>query len=233
MRAARVRRARARDLRSLPRQRAPRSRARCSFPAYRAMDGEPPRLVDGRVRVHPRMREIYPAAGRARRDHRDAAGRGRRAAAAASPSPALASAYLMAANLSARRLRRAHRRRGAPHRGVRRRGAAASASWRACTPASGPARWRSPSRRPARSLADVKTRATPTRRRATTSSRGSKIFISGGDHDLTENIVHMTLARIDGAPRRHQGRLALLRAQAARSRRRRRARRQRRARRRR
>jgi butyryl-CoA dehydrogenase len=29
---------------------------------------------------------------------------------------------------------------------------------------------------------------------------GSKIFISGGDQDFTENIVHMTLARIDGAP---------------------------------
>jgi alkylation response protein AidB-like acyl-CoA dehydrogenase len=29
---------------------------------------------------------------------------------------------------------------------------------------------------------------------------GNKIFISGGDHDLTENIVHMALARIEGAP---------------------------------
>ncbi len=30
--------------------------------------------------------------------------------------------------------------------------------------------------------------------------RGSKIFISWGDHDLTENIIHLVLARIDGAP---------------------------------
>ena len=30
--------------------------------------------------------------------------------------------------------------------------------------------------------------------------RGNKVFISGGDQDLTENIVHLTLARIDGAP---------------------------------
>jgi alkylation response protein AidB-like acyl-CoA dehydrogenase len=30
--------------------------------------------------------------------------------------------------------------------------------------------------------------------------RGTKIFISGGDHDLAENIVHMVLARIEGAP---------------------------------
>ena len=29
---------------------------------------------------------------------------------------------------------------------------------------------------------------------------GSKIFISGGEHDLAANIVHLVLARIDGAP---------------------------------
>ncbi len=29
---------------------------------------------------------------------------------------------------------------------------------------------------------------------------GTKIFITGGDHDLTENIVHAVLARIEGAP---------------------------------
>ena len=30
--------------------------------------------------------------------------------------------------------------------------------------------------------------------------KGSKIFISWGDHDLTENIIHLVLARIEGAP---------------------------------
>ena len=30
--------------------------------------------------------------------------------------------------------------------------------------------------------------------------QGTKIFISGGDHDLAENIIHLVLARIDGAP---------------------------------
>jgi alkylation response protein AidB-like acyl-CoA dehydrogenase len=30
--------------------------------------------------------------------------------------------------------------------------------------------------------------------------RGTKIFISGGDHDLAENIIHLVLARVDGAP---------------------------------
>ncbi|MBA1204785.1 acyl-CoA dehydrogenase [Pseudomonas capeferrum] len=29
---------------------------------------------------------------------------------------------------------------------------------------------------------------------------GQKMFISGGDHELTENIVHLVLARIEGAP---------------------------------
>jgi alkylation response protein AidB-like acyl-CoA dehydrogenase len=29
---------------------------------------------------------------------------------------------------------------------------------------------------------------------------GTKIFISAGDHDLTENIVHLVLARVEGAP---------------------------------
>jgi alkylation response protein AidB-like acyl-CoA dehydrogenase len=31
--------------------------------------------------------------------------------------------------------------------------------------------------------------------------KGSKIFISWGDHDLTDNIIHLLLARIEGAPR--------------------------------
>src|SRR5438045_7652620 len=29
---------------------------------------------------------------------------------------------------------------------------------------------------------------------------GTKIFISAGEHDLTENIIHLVLARIEGAP---------------------------------
>jgi alkylation response protein AidB-like acyl-CoA dehydrogenase len=37
------------------------------------------------------------------------------------------------------------------------------------------------------------------------SIKGTKIFISGGDHDLAENIVHMVLARVDGAPKGTKG----------------------------
>ncbi|WP_394822439.1 acyl-CoA dehydrogenase [Pendulispora albinea] len=32
------------------------------------------------------------------------------------------------------------------------------------------------------------------------SIRGTKIFISGGDHDLAENIIHLVLARVEGSP---------------------------------
>ncbi|MEM7083182.1 MAG: acyl-CoA dehydrogenase [Pseudomonadota bacterium] len=49
------------------------------------------------------------------------------------------------------------------------------------------------------SLADIRTRAEPLgegRYRLT----GSKMWISGGDHDLTENIIHMVLARVPDAP---------------------------------
>jgi alkylation response protein AidB-like acyl-CoA dehydrogenase len=30
--------------------------------------------------------------------------------------------------------------------------------------------------------------------------KGTKVFISGGDHDLAENIIHLVLARVEGAP---------------------------------
>src|SRR5215813_3406757 len=34
---------------------------------------------------------------------------------------------------------------------------------------------------------------------------GTKIFISAGEHDLTENIIHLVLARIEGAPEGTKG----------------------------
>ncbi|HTZ02557.1 MAG TPA: acyl-CoA dehydrogenase C-terminal domain-containing protein [Xanthobacteraceae bacterium] len=45
----------------------------------------------------------------------------------------------------------------------------------------------------------VRTRATP-QPDGTYKISGTKIFISAGEHDLVENIVHLVLARIDGAP---------------------------------
>lgn len=48
-------------------------------------------------------------------------------------------------------------------------------------------------------LADIKTKAVP-QNDGTYHIIGQKIYISGGDQSLTENIVHMVLARIEGAP---------------------------------
>jgi alkylation response protein AidB-like acyl-CoA dehydrogenase len=48
-------------------------------------------------------------------------------------------------------------------------------------------------------LADIRTRAM-LRPDGTYSLKGSKMWISAGDHEISENIVHLVLARIDGAP---------------------------------
>ena len=45
----------------------------------------------------------------------------------------------------------------------------------------------------------IRTRATP-RGDGTYTINGAKIFISAGDHDLADNIIHLVLARVDGAP---------------------------------
>ncbi|UVJ44422.1 acyl-CoA dehydrogenase [Pseudomonas sp. LS1212] len=49
------------------------------------------------------------------------------------------------------------------------------------------------------SLSDIRTRAEPAAN-GTYRLRGNKIFISGGDHPLAENIVHMVLAKLPDAP---------------------------------
>ena len=49
------------------------------------------------------------------------------------------------------------------------------------------------------SLSDVTTRATPAGD-GTYRVRGSKMWISGGDHELSETIVHLVLARVAGGP---------------------------------
>jgi acyl-CoA dehydrogenase len=50
----------------------------------------------------------------------------------------------------------------------------------------------------------IRTRATPNSDGSFAVS-GAKIFISSGEHDLAENIVHLVLARIDGAPEGTKG----------------------------
>ena len=54
------------------------------------------------------------------------------------------------------------------------------------------------------SLSGIVTKATPTDEGYYKIS-GQKIFISGGDNDFTENVVHLVLARIEGAPKGTKG----------------------------
>ena len=54
------------------------------------------------------------------------------------------------------------------------------------------------------SLSDITTKATPTDD-GFYKILGQKIFISGGDNNFTENIVHLVLARVEGAPKGTKG----------------------------
>jgi alkylation response protein AidB-like acyl-CoA dehydrogenase len=54
------------------------------------------------------------------------------------------------------------------------------------------------------SLSDIVTKASPTENGYHKIS-GQKIFISGGDNQFAENIVHLVLARIEGAPKGTKG----------------------------
>ena len=54
------------------------------------------------------------------------------------------------------------------------------------------------------SLSDIVTKATPTDD-GFYKITGQKIFISGGDNQFSENIVHLVLARIEGAPKGTKG----------------------------
>lgn len=54
------------------------------------------------------------------------------------------------------------------------------------------------------SLSDVTTSATP-QPDGSYKIKGQKVFISAGDHDAVDNIVHLMLARINGAPKGTKG----------------------------
>ncbi|MEZ4271953.1 MAG: acyl-CoA dehydrogenase family protein [Myxococcota bacterium] len=55
------------------------------------------------------------------------------------------------------------------------------------------------------SVGDLSTTATPISGTNVYSIKGNKIFITAGDHDLTENIVHLVLARVPGDPKGTKG----------------------------
>jgi len=54
------------------------------------------------------------------------------------------------------------------------------------------------------SLGDLTTKATP-QDDGSYRLKGQKMYISGGDQDITENIIHLVLARVEGAPQGVKG----------------------------
>ena len=160
------------------------------FPAFKPMDEQPPELRDGQVRVHPAMRGIW--------SQLFELGFGEAPLHLPRTVALLGSHYLMAANGAA-----------AGYLGLTQ-GAAHlleafgdeflkqevmprmwSGEWSGTMALTEP--------HAGSSLADVRTRARPLAG-GMYSIAGNKVFISGGDQDITPNIVHLTLARIDGAP---------------------------------
>ena len=55
------------------------------------------------------------------------------------------------------------------------------------------------------SLTDVNAVASPTDTEGVYKIKGQKIYISGGDHTAVDNVVHLALARIEGAPKGTRG----------------------------
>jgi alkylation response protein AidB-like acyl-CoA dehydrogenase len=167
------------------------------FPAYRPMDAEPPRLEGGRVRVHPAMKEIWP-----RLVELGMTNATRPAESGGQELPVLvalfAGGYLSAANGAAAAY--AGLTAGAAHL-VEAFGndevretfhePMISGRWSGTMALTEP--------HAGSSLADVRTTATPLPA-GRYLVRGNKVFISGGDQDFTENIVHLALGRIEGAP---------------------------------
>jgi alkylation response protein AidB-like acyl-CoA dehydrogenase len=165
-------------------------------PSYRPMDEAAPRFENGRVKVHPAMREIWP---RLVELGIIVATRSPEVGGQQLPGTiaVLGEAYLMAGNLSAAAY--AGLTTGAAHLletfgdEALKRGYMArmySGEWTGTMALTEP--------QAGSSLADVQARAKPSAEGHYLIS-GSKVFITGGDQDLTENIVHLVLARIEGA----------------------------------
>ncbi|MCB9717576.1 MAG: acyl-CoA dehydrogenase [Myxococcales bacterium] len=167
------------------------------WPAYGPMDEQPPLLRDGRIHVHPRMHELWPRMvelGLLTATRPEVVG-GMQLPLCVST---LAEVYLMAANASAFGF--VGLTKGAAH--LLEAFADDELRARFMEPLyegrwSGTMALTEP--QAGSSLADVRTTARPAGD-GSYRLRGAKIFISGGDHDFLDNVVHMTLARIEGAP---------------------------------
>jgi butyryl-CoA dehydrogenase len=170
---------------------------RVLFPLYRTLDVEPPRFEGGRVLVHPKMKPVYEGL-----KELGVASATRPTSVGGQSLPLTVScfsmAYLSAANAAAGGFTMLSS--GAAHLleafGSDQLKATYmtrlyDGTWTGTMALTEP--------QAGSSLADVETRAEP-QKDGGYRLTGSKIFISAGDHDLTENIVHMVLARISGAP---------------------------------
>lgn len=167
------------------------------LPSYRRMDAQAPELRDGRMRVHPLMKEIYPqllSLGLANATRPPEVGGQQMPLTVAS----IASAYLMAGNGSAYGYvgltsSAAHllEEFGSDWLKAEFMTRLYAGEWTGTMALTEP--------HAGSSLADVTTRATKVEGDRYL-IQGAKIFISGADHDFADNVVQMTLARIDGAP---------------------------------
>jgi butyryl-CoA dehydrogenase len=168
------------------------------WPSYRAIDAEPPHLAAGRVLAHPRLRELWP-----RLRALGVIAATRPAAVGGQQLPltiaVAAQVYLMAGNLAA--FAYAGLTTGAAH--LIEAFGSAELQARYLAPLY-EGRWTGTMAltepHAGSSLADLTTTAEPAADGDGHLVRGAKIFISGGDHDLVDNIVHLVLARIAGAP---------------------------------
>ncbi|MEQ9502790.1 MAG: acyl-CoA dehydrogenase [Deltaproteobacteria bacterium] len=166
-------------------------------PGYKVTDEEAPNLVDGKLPLHPEMHKAIDALVElgvvtATRPY-DLGGAQLPAAIAV-----LAESYLMAGNLSATAgvglttgAARLIENFGSEELKRRFMDRMYSCEWTGTMALTEP--------QAGSSLTDVETVAKPTDD-GHYLIRGSKVFISGGDHDVRDNIVHLTLARIEGAP---------------------------------
>jgi len=167
------------------------------FPAYRSMDERPAALRDGRVHLHPAMADLQ-----ARLAELGVVAASRPAEVGGQQLPQLvaaaASLYLQAGNLSAASFPgltsgAAHLLEsfGSPELQRTYMTRMYAGEWTGTMALTEP--------QAGSSLADVRARARPTAAGHYLLD-GAKIFISGGDHDLPGNVVHLVLARIEGAP---------------------------------
>ncbi len=166
------------------------------FPAYRTLDAEPPRLENGKVVAHPLLRTIWPKVVEM---GVVSAARGADVGGAQLPLTVSTSAhlYVMAGGCSVYSI--AGLTTGAAH--LLEAFGTAELKERYMAPLY-EGRWTGTMAltepQAGSSLSDVAMKATPAGDHYVLS--GSKIFISGGDHDFAENVVHLALARIEGAP---------------------------------